>query len=239
MRTCQPVNRDQLLISPVKPDARAIGLLMCGITENLLWPSAGKPGAGLRCRVGSGQATYHRFDPHQKQHLITYGVRMIQAKQQAESARGWLSTREILRRGYFDGEPSPLNLLAHTCCHEFAHLLQCQAGQRYRGSVHNRQFYAILDDLYLDGRAQATRRALEQQARNLDLELADTPLALPPAEPIQSNWQPGQEVSFPTRRGLVQGRILRVNRNTCTVDGAGRFQGIRYRVPLQLLQPAR
>lgn len=214
---------------------------MCEITESILWPSAQRPGPGpgLLCRVGSGQATYHRFDPHRNRHLITYGVRMIEAKQHGDSARGWLSTREILRRGYFDGEPSPLNLLTHTCCHEFAHLLQCQAGQRYRGSVHNRQFYAILDELYLDGRARATRQALAREARSLDLTLADTPLVLSPPESAQANWQPGQEVSFPTRSGPVQGRILRVNRRSCTVDGTGRSKGIRYRVPLQLLQAAR
>ena len=227
--------------SPIKPtpSARALGHLMCEITESILWPSAGIPDPAFRCRVGSGQATYHRFDPHRNQHLITYGVRMIEAKQHPDSARGWLSTREILRRGYFDGEPSPLNLLAHTCCHEFAHLLQCRAGQRYRGSVHNRHFYAILDQLHLDGRALATRQALAEQARNLGLELADTALQLSPPKSCQSNWQPGQEVTFPTRSGPARGRILRVNRRSCTVDGAGRFQGVRYRVPLQLLQAFR
>ena len=117
---------------------------MCQTTRDILWtPAEGwvqqaNPGAGLALRVGSGQATYHRFDPRKKQHLITYGARMIAAKHQPATAQGWLSTREIRGRGYFGGEVTVLNLLAHTCCHEFAHLLQHSAGQRHYGSVHNR-----------------------------------------------------------------------------------------------------
>ncbi|HBM51120.1 MAG TPA: hypothetical protein DD385_13410, partial [Marinobacter sp.] len=117
---------------------------MCQATRDILWAPAASwvrkqnQCAGLVLRVGSGQATYHRYDPRKKQHLITYGARMIAAKHQPETAQGWLSTREIRSRGYFEGEVSVLNLLAHTCCHEFAHLLQHSAGQRHYGSVHNR-----------------------------------------------------------------------------------------------------
>ena len=217
------------------PNASALGKLMCEVTENLLWHSSGAAGSNLHCRVGSGQATYHKFDPHRKQHLITYGVRMIAAKQHPDSARGWLSLRELLHRGYFGGEPSPLNLLAHTCCHEFAHLLQCQAGQRYRGSVHNRHFYGFLDQLHRDGRARATRQALAEGARSHGLALPETPLNLAQPAPEPRHWQVGQSVTFVTRNGPVPGRILRVNRRSCTVDGCGRFRGIRYRVPLQML----
>src|SRR5690554_7361500 len=94
----------------------AIGTLMCQATRDVLWDPAKdwireqNQCAGLVLRVGSGQATYHRYDPRKKQHLITYGARMIAAKHQPETAQGWLSTREIRSRGYFDGEVSVLNL---------------------------------------------------------------------------------------------------------------------------------
>src|SRR5690554_6967881 len=66
----------------------AIGTLMCQATRDVLWDPAKdwireqNQCAGLVLRVGSGQATYHRYDPRKKQHLITYGARMIAAKHQ-------------------------------------------------------------------------------------------------------------------------------------------------------------
>lgn len=217
---------------------------MCEVTEQILWQPAAHwvrerlPGSTLICRTGSGQATYHRFDPRRKEHLITYGVRMIDAKHSPESAQGWLSSREILRRDYFGGEVSPLNLLAHTCCHEFAHLLQQSAGKRFRGSVHNRHFYSILDNLHQSGGAEATRQTLAEQAARHSLALPDTPFRLP--DPIQSQrqWQVGETVVFGRKPKEIQGRILRINRKTCTVDGTGAAKGVRYRVPMQMLRSA-
>ncbi|HBI79909.1 MAG TPA: hypothetical protein DDY30_10980, partial [Marinobacter adhaerens] len=80
---------------------------MCAVTRDWLWQPAEQwvrernPGSVLHCRVGSGQATYHRYDSRDRQHLITYGARMIAAKHQPETASGWLSGREIRKRGYF------------------------------------------------------------------------------------------------------------------------------------------
>lgn len=214
------------------PNSRRLGELMCTITEQVLWSP---PWHELVCRVGAGQATYHRFDPASGQHQITYGARMIEAKQRPETASGWLSVREIQQRGYFNGQLSPLNLLAHTCCHEFAHLLQHSAGQRYRGSVHNRHFYRILDELHSIGRAEQVRYALLDQTRRQGLELSTR--AFGPADRAAEliRWQPGDMVSFGTRQREIQGRIVRVNRKSCTVDGTGLAKGMRYRVPAQML----
>ncbi|WP_417565265.1 hypothetical protein [Marinobacter sp.] len=218
-----------------------LGELMCFVTRDSLWQPAEQwvrarsPGSSLHCRVGSGQATYHRFDPRDKQHQITYGVRMIAAKHQRESASGWLSGREIQRRGYFGGELSTLNLLAHTCCHEFAHLLQHSAGQRFRGSVHNRHFYKILDELHQSGAADATRDALADQARQKGLALPDA--CFEPVDTRQqlARWQVGDTVRFGAGQRELEGQIIRVNRKTCTVDGIGHSRGVRYRVPVQML----
>lgn len=224
-------------------DIFQLGQLMCSVTRDYLWqPAEGwvrerYPGSSLRCRVGSGQATYHRFDPRDRQHQITYGVRMIAAKHQPESAIGWLSAREILKRGYFGGEVSTLNLLAHTCCHEFAHLLQHSAGQRFRGSVHNRHFYNILDELHESGAAKATRAALADQARDQGLALPDTPFEPVDTRQHLAHWQVGDTVSFGAGRRELQGQIIRVNCKTCTVDGIGHSRGVRYRVPVQMLSP--
>jgi len=221
----------------------SLGELMCAVTHDCLWQPAEQwvrartPGSVLHCRVGSGQATYHRYDPRDRQHLITYGIRMIAAKHQPETASGWLSAREIRKRGYFGGELSTLNLLAHTCCHEFAHLLQQSAGQRYRGSVHNRHFYRILDELHDTGAAQSTRGALAELAGKRGLPLPDTTFAPVDTRRQLAQWQVGDTVRFGTGRRELHGQIIRVNRKTCTVDGIGPSKGVRYRVPVQMLSP--
>jgi len=221
-----------------KTSHHRLGQLMCQATLDILWPSAraGRPKADLKCRVGSGQATYHRFDSRTKQHVITYGVRMIMAKQAPETALGWLSTREINRLEYFGGEVSPLNLLAHTCCHEFAHLLQHAAGHRYYGSVHNRPFYTLLDRLYSEGQAEKVRHYLKNRAREEGLALSETPFDLPSAEDNARQWQVGDTVSFGEGARQRRGRIVRVNRKTCTVDSIEPLKGQRYRVPVQMLR---
>lgn len=221
--------------------ARQLGALMCAVTEQILWRPAAAwvrarvPGSTLICRVGSGQATYHRFDPHKKQHQINYGAGMILAKHQPDTARVWLSSREIHKRGYFGGELNTLNLLAHTCCHEFAHLLQQSAGQRYPGSVHNRHFYTILDQLHESGGARAAREALAEGAAQSGIHLPEQAFELPDPGRRTADWNVGEAVSFSSGTRDFQGRILRVNRKTCTVDGTGKFRGTRYRVPIQML----
>ncbi|RBW51962.1 hypothetical protein [Marinobacter sp. F3R11] len=229
-------------MSDPKPQAQKLGELMCMVTTQILWQPAADwvqqraSGSSLVCRVGSGQATYHRFDPQRKLHQITYGLRMIQAKHQPVTASGWLSTREIQKRGYFSGELSTLNLLAHTCCHEFAHLLQHSAGKRYRGSVHNRHFYNILDELHESGLAEATREALATRASEHQVPLSNAQFQLPDPALQPSPWQVDDPVMFVSGTQEFQGEIIRVNRKTCTVKGTGKFQGQRYRVPLSMLQ---
>ncbi|WP_404366594.1 hypothetical protein [Marinobacter sp.] len=222
-------------------DARTLGQLLCDTTEEVLWaPSRDRirrqrPGARLECRVGSGQATWHRFDPALRQHCITYGVRMILAKYQADTAAGWLSAREIRKRRYFDGRVSTRTLLAHTCCHEFAHLLQQVAGQRLRGSVHNQHFYHILDELHASGAASEVKDRLTEGALKNGLPFPDSSFESPPALVSQTLWQAGDRVTFGSRGRCHTGLIQRVNRKTCTVKGTGPSTGLRYRVPFSLL----
>ncbi|MBE0486332.1 hypothetical protein [Marinobacter sp.] len=217
---------------------------MCQATRDILWEQAKNwireqnQCAGLVLRVGSGQATYHRYDPTRKQHLINYGARMIAAKHQPETAQGWLSTREIRSRGYFGGEVSVLNLLAHTCCHEFAHLLQHSAGQRHYGSVHNRHFYEALDELHTSGAAHATRQHLSEQAAVAGIELPGSAFELPNPVQARQQWQVGDAVRFGDGRSKKKGEVIRVNRKTCTVLVNHQSRLLRYRVPLQLLSPA-
>lgn len=207
-----------------------IAQLMCRATEETLAPLA--DGVALRLRVGSGRATYHRYDPATGEHRINYGVRMVADKASPEACAAWLSAREISGRGYFGGTLSESNLLAHTCCHEFAHLLQTRHGQRRRGSVHNRAFYRLLDDLHGDGHADALRRSLNRYSEAMEQPLGTSAVAVTEPSARKAGFEPGDVVHF--GRGL-QGRVLRVNRKTCTIEGTGRCRGRWYRVSPQLL----
>jgi len=215
---------------------------MCHATREILWQPAeewvGKQnrGASLALRVGSGQATYHRYDLRRHEHLITYGQHMVAAKHQPMAAEGWLSTREIRRRAYFAGEVSVLNLLAHTCCHEFAHLLQHCAGQRYYGSVHNRHFYQVLDELHNTGAALAVRRYLGEEAAKAGLPLPDRVFANAHRMQPDRPWQVGDQVCFGEGRHEQHGQVIRVNRKTCTVAVSQPSRDLRYRVPVALLR---
>lgn len=210
--------------------AARIAQLMCRATDETLSPLA--EGVRLRLRVGSGRATYHRYDPATGEHRINYGVRMVADKASPETCGAWLSAREIRGRGYFGGILSEGNLLAHTCCHEFAHLLQTRQGQRRRGSVHNSAFYRLLDGLHGDGHADALRRSLHQYSEAMAQPLATTAVEVAETTARASGFEPGDRVHFGP--GL-QGRVLRVNRKTCTIEGTGPCRGRRYRVSPQLL----
>ncbi len=221
-----------------------VGRLMCRATEQILWqPAASWLGAQgkanlLICRVGSGQATYHRYDNRTHTHVINFGRRMIAAKYHPETASAWLSAREIRKRNYFDGYVSPLNLLAHTCCHEFAHLLQQIAGKRHYGSVHNSDFYEILDQLHSSGAAQGTRVFLRDEAHQRGLSLPAVAFTEIQDNGTQRSWQVGENVRFGVGALQRQGCISRVNRKTCTVEGTGNSRGLRYRVPKIMLMAA-
>ncbi|MFE8071053.1 hypothetical protein QQM79_08330 [Marinobacteraceae bacterium S3BR75-40.1] len=215
-----------------------IGLLMCEATQNQLLPTLAdwqrQPvDAQLEFRVGRGRATHHRFDRETRRHRITYGVKMVAEKAAPAHCGGWLSSREIRQRGYFAGELSELNLLTHTCCHEFAHFVQSLMGWRLVGEVHNADFYRVLDHLHDQGHAGRVKTALREQARLAGLTLDSTPVQVETARDLLARFLPGQEVTFGDGH---QGRIVRINRKTCTVEGTAHCRGLRYRVSPQLLR---
>jgi len=218
---------------------RAIGKLMAEAIHQHLWQGsvALEQGHHLTVRIGSGMATYHRFEPKARAHRINLGLGMIRAKQCPTQCAAWLSTREIRQRRYFDGQISTANLLAHTCCHEFAHLLQSVRGERKRGSVHNRAFYRLLDGLHDEGSADRLRCWLIREARQQGLALSTESVDLPAltAGPAPHDFAPGEYVWFWHRQTRHTGRILRVNRHTCSVLGIGVSSGLRFRVPPHLL----
>lgn len=224
---------------PDTQQARALAQLMGETTRAVLWQgwrrAPGVPGHHLECRAGRGRATYHRHQPGSQQHEIVYGALMVADKADPARCAGWLSTREIRRRGYWQGEVSMLNLLAHTCCHEFAHLQQSLERGRQRGRVHTRHFYQLLDDLHHQGAADRVRDALFEAARARQLPVSAHPHALPEPGPALAAFSPGDAVTFGKQPAQHSGIVVRVNRKSCTVEGTGTSRGKRFRVPPSLL----
>lgn len=209
-------------MSPPVQQCHAIAELLCEATEQVLWrelqPWLAERGDShrLQCRVGSGEATYYRM-LGDRRHLLNYGRKMVASKFNAGIAAQWRTGREILRRSYFDGELTLPGVLSHTCCHEFAHVIQGINGWIRYGSIHNREFYRILDRIHQSGSAHTVYDYVVAGAaqRGLTLDFIDhgDPVAGVPV----ASFQPGELVSFEYRGCSVLGEVLRVNRKTVNV----------------------
>lgn len=162
-------------------DHHFIARAMCLVTEDLLWKPrmawarSRCPGAALIVRVGSGRKTYlshHHNLSVNAEMTLTYGVKMVAEKAQPELMCRWLTARELHERRYFGGELNLLNVLTHTIAHEFGHFVQNVLGRRYDGSVHNDEFYTILDRIHSSGEGDRIRAALHSHClqRGIDLQ---------------------------------------------------------------------
>lgn len=171
---------------------RFIAQTMCELTHEELWlprrewALQKREGGELTIRVGTGKATRVVHSRFGKGPLtLTYGIKMIQSKTDPQQLCRWLTAREIRERGYFGGEVTLLNSLAHTVVHEFAHVVQVLMGVREPGGSHTPEFYQILDKAHRKGYADTIRDRLHQAclARGMDLT---TIVAAEPAKRIGS-----------------------------------------------------
>lgn len=171
-------------------DYRFIAQTMCDLTRDELWAPRRqwalqrRPDGELILRVGSGKTTCVKHSRSRKGPLtLTYGVKMIASKTDPRMLCHWRSGKEILERGYFGGELTLLNALAHTIVHEFGHVIQVLMGTREPGSSHSPEFYQILDKAHRNGHAERIRDRLHAVclARGIDLSsISYSPEALPP-----------------------------------------------------------
>lgn len=168
-----------------KINPRRVASIMCDVTIDMLWvprlqwARSKSPGCDLKARVGSGRATYVRHpavmnsDPLKPFVMkLTYGEKMVESKCSTRQALAWLSSREIMARGYFNKELTLLNILAHTCLHEFSHVCQVLLKRRYDGSVHNEEFYKILDSAHFKGYGFKVRDELHRRCLNEGIDLS-------------------------------------------------------------------
>ncbi len=148
--------------------AKAITHIMCNLTTTILYEHVSpwlnqKFNEPVRLDVmpGRGGRTYHQ-KIKLNHHKIVYGPSMVLSKFENRAGSLWTTEKEIASRGYYNGDLSLTSLLAHTCCHEFSHFIQVLNGWRYRGDVHNDEFYSILDRLHQNEVAENIRVRLHQ-----------------------------------------------------------------------------
>ena len=213
-----------------------LGKLLCDTSYHLLWlPRAAwaqkrNPNLDLVFRIGRGRKTYHR--KRGNSFTITFGVKTIYDKIHSPlRASLWLSTREIIENGYFSGTLTPANVLVHTACHEFAHFIQELLGQRQKGSVHNEQFYKILDKMHSGGHAGTFLKAFKSQMNKQNYSQGSI---FPNEKQIEFNVG-DHVVTRNARNHQFRGRIIKLNKNTVTVEVPGSSKPELYRVPHSLL----
>lgn len=218
--------------------AHAIAALMGRLTQQIFQhyysaelPSFTLASTTLQTRVGSGKATYCK--KYQNSYSITYGLGMILDKRDANLCSGWLTSREIASRGYFEGQISYLNLLSHTVCHEFAHILQFECDRtktRRNAKVHNPLFYRLLDEIYHHGYGDIVCETLAEQAR-----LYQLPMTFSTSQEFATTnakqYKRGSQVQFKHAGISYQGLIKRCNKLTFTIAVSKGLGTQEWRVP--------
>lgn len=207
-------------ITPLTPpQGKQIAEILCQASERLLWQHCQtwaydkKPQTQLHFRVGTGRATYHSVTGNQ--HIITFGQKMVLDKHNPVRAREWVTYKEIEARQYFSSQPSFTNILAHTCCHEFAHFIQTINGWWRRRSVHNKSFYHILDRLHHSGKAAELETLIIQQHQLHKLPIQFSQSAH--HEYSNKQFNIGDNVCFMRQKKLIQGRVKRINQYTLSI----------------------
>lgn len=208
--------------------------------QHLPWLKNKYPKVSLRFRVGSGEATNHKFFAdkiYNSEHSITFGALMVASKLNSrDHGASWTTGKEIKDRGYFNGRLSMQSLLVHTILHEYAHFYQSLRDGYTKGSVHNDSFYEILDRLYTSGLAQDVYNWMMQFDifKNCKFTV-DTPIENPTPKNRyrKSQFKPGNVVVFQdsNTKKKLQARVLRLNTKTLTVTAGA----AKYRVPFGMV----
>lgn len=221
------------------PLSKKIAKVMCSVTEEMLWLPENilnrekQSGLSFRTREGSGYATYYCNDTLKKQHVITYGRKMIVDQFDSGRFQLWATSDEISKRKYFEGKRSPVNLLAHVICHEYSHFLQALTGNIVKGSIHNKMFYSYLDKMHQYETGLLLREVL--LARLLALDVGECNLT-EELVALSCNWSVGMEAAFYHQKNdeYIKGVIVQINRKTIMLN-TGKYIKHNYKVPKALL----
>lgn len=153
---------------------------------------------------------------------------MVHSKRLNKSdAARWTTGKEITNRRYFGVDLSLMNCLAHTAVHEFGHVIQRINGWRYDGSVHNTDFYRILDRIHTSGKAHEVLGFLEDRVGILEFESDFDPMS------TVTMVNRGDRIAFDIRGTRYQGVVSRINTQSYSVKLANGTA----RVPFHLAEP--
>lgn len=159
---------------------RLIARIMCDLTDELLWKPriewARKHNqtADLKLRVGDGKRTcvsHRKKSDKDCRMTLTIGALMVESKANPMEMCMWRTSVELHEKGYYGGELNLLNALAHCIIHEFGHVVQVVLGRRYESSVHNHEFYAILDRIHASPVAGQLRDELSRRCLDIGVDL--------------------------------------------------------------------
>lgn len=234
-----------LLLKPrndVPMNPKIIASAMIEVTKNVMWEprlawmSSKVTNPTLSLRVGSGEST-HVSTRSDKPGLfvLTYGAGMVKSKMDPTLMAHWLTSKEIVERGYFNGELNLLNCLTHTIIHEFSHVIQLATSKRRPGSVHNREFYAICDLAHANGHADVVRGALDAALRPLSYDLSSIQPANLPSQLSAETVHIGQTYYLSKKNTKVSGPLVVVSKAR-TRALVRTTNGCRYHVHFTSLQ---
>lgn len=194
-----------------------IAKILCQMGEQALWQPRQewarrlKPNVSLSFRPGRGSKTYHQA--RDDSHVIILGVACLADQLESKKAAcRWLSASEIQKRKYFGGRLLPAELLVHILCHEFAHFVQVLLGRRYRGSVHNKEFYEILDRIHKKGHADHLLKQFRIACDKQDIELR-----FQRKPELKRVFNVGDQVVAKTSDSLVRGYIENIAEKSVTI----------------------
>jgi hypothetical protein len=207
-------------------------------------------GHSFSARVGKGQSTNHKLID--REHVLTFGVLMVEDKLTEHSTAKWLSVREIARYRFYNGKVNLINLMAHVILHEYAHALQTVAGERLRGSVHNSGFYRILRNLHAEHGETIREKVIAHfESHGISTEWREAPKQTltettpfgdrigdprrAPATPTdreegKHQLATGQTVSFTHKDRRIVGTIQKMNPTRAKVDTAIGTYNVPYRM---------
>lgn len=210
-------------------DHRFVAQTMCDLTNEELWlprrdwALQRRPGVELTLRVGTGKRTAVLHRPTGPLTLV-YGTKMVEAKCDPARMAQWRTSKEIVERGYFDGDLTLLNSLAHTVTHEFAHVVVVVMGLREANKSHSPEFYRILDKAHANGHADTIRTRLNEACLRRGIDLSSVKGVIPQTigSGLQvSDFRVGQQVFFRgTEKGHNPLRVVKKNRTKIVVRTA-------------------
>jgi len=215
---------------------------LCKLTEEVLWNSNNFSDVivfndfKLKTRIGCGMATYCKFNPKENAFTITYGKKMIESKFHLQQAKLWMTYREVLSRNYYNQDTSLVNILAHTVCHEFAHVIQLITKQAIKGSIHNTNFYSILDKIHLSNEANIIRDNLENYFSSNAISAEYIHESTLSDNKSASNLRIGSSVSFLHKKKVYSGQIVKINSKTVQVKVKKLLIASIWKVPKQCIE---